>query len=268
MSRAYRDDDAALRLQIEALRERLAAAEDDRDEHERLHAELDAALNELKDQRLTEAEHQTAARRIGKRYLLLGSALAVGVISVSVGAALWFEQTSQAAGASTTNDASLWFSAARAHCNPVEAASYIKAHPPPVEDPNSSGYAAACHALAHRIDDARALLEKTPGPDRAKAVQIVFNIVHPIADAGDDVAAGPVMELVLEFWPNNYMAQFHAGMAAYQKADDVRARRHLDRFMVTYNKDDTWRARARKALAAMDGIAAGESQERPTIPIH
>ena len=54
---------------------------------------------------------------------------------------------------------------------------------------------------------------------RWHAAGVVFNVGHPVADAGDDLAAGPIMELVVEFWPNHYMALYHAGAARYELDD-------------------------------------------------
>jgi hypothetical protein len=34
---------------------------------------------------------------------------------------------------------------------------------------------------------------------------IVFDLAHGVADSGDDVAASPVMKLVLTFWLNHYV---------------------------------------------------------------
>jgi hypothetical protein len=80
------------------------------------------------------------------------------------------------------------------------------------------GYAAACYALAGKIDAAdRAIMQGIRSANgqldpglRAQAVNIVFEIGHPVADAGDYRSAGPMMELVLKYWPQNYMAMYHA----------------------------------------------------------
>ncbi|HIF22582.1 MAG TPA: hypothetical protein EYQ27_11915 [Gemmatimonadetes bacterium] len=59
---------------------------------------------------------------------------------------------------------------------------------------------------------------------RAKAVTgVVLGVGHPAADAGDDVAAGPLMELVVEFWPSHYMALYHAGAPRFEAGDTARA---------------------------------------------
>ena len=87
-----------------------------------------------------------------------------------------------------------------------------------------AGYGAACYALAGRIDHARSLITALPAGERGQASAIVFDIGHPVADAGDDRSAGPIMELVLEFWPENYMALYHAGMSEYVLANPISPR--------------------------------------------
>lgn len=117
----------------------------------------------------------------------------------------------------------------------------------------TEGQRVVCLAIAGRIDDARARLGAMTEAQRFETIDAVFTVAHPIADAGDDRSAGPIMELVVEFWPNNYMAVFHAGMAEYALGDDARARTQLERFLAMYANHDVWRQRAERALA---GIAA------------
>jgi hypothetical protein len=267
MSDAYRSDEAALRLQVDALREQMAAASEDASEQERIRTELEEALEALKQARLSEAEKSVAARRVRGRGIALG--LALGVLTVGTfGAAYVLYDHQSPASAAQPPSAATWFERARQHCNPVEASNYIRKNPAPADDPQSLGYTAACFALAHRIDDARAVLRTADSETRSAAIQTVFRIVHPVADAGDDVAAGPVMELVLEFWPGNYMAVFHAGMAAYANKDDDRARRHLERFMTIYKKKDGWNQRATRALDIIQRTEDGENVARPKIGAH
>jgi hypothetical protein len=92
-----------------------------------------------------------------------------------------------------------WFAAARPTCNAVEVEVSQRQHPAP-KTVEGQGYSAACYALAGRIDSARAVINRLPTGDRTRAAGIVFNVGHPVADAGDDRSAGPIMELVLEYW--------------------------------------------------------------------
>ena len=39
------------------------------------------------------------------------------------------------------------------------------------------------------------------------------------------------MELVVEFWPNHYMALYHAGAAAYERGEYERAEEYLLAFL-------------------------------------
>ena len=80
---------------------------------------------------------------------------------------------------------------------------------------------------------------------------VVFNAGHPAADAGDDIAAGPLMELVVEFWSNHYMALYHAGAARFELGDHEVAEGYLERFLVEYAVADGWRS---NALAMLEQI--------------
>ena len=109
-------------------------------------------------------------------------------------------------------------------------------------------YKAACFALAGRIDRAREVIERLPPGVRYQAAGVVFEAGHPAADAGDDVAAGPLMELVVEFWPNHYMALYHAGAARFERGDYGGAEGYLKRFLEEYKLDDGWTGSARSML--------------------
>ena len=86
------------------------------------------------------------------------------------------------------------------------------------------------------------------------AVKILFELVHPVADKGDDAATGPIMKLVVELWPNNYQALFHLGIAEYVGNDPVAAKEHLEEFLRQYTSDDRFGRRAKKTL---ERIASG-----------
>ena len=90
--------------------------------------------------------------------------------------------------------------------------------------------------------------------DRAGAAGIVFNVGHPVADAGDDQSAGPIMRLVVEYQPDNYMALYHAGMSEYILGQPDLARTHLEAFLARYASEDGWRA---NALEVLQRITAG-----------
>jgi len=145
-----------------------------------------------------------------------------------------------------------WFNAIKPFCNTLEVETQVQYRPPPL-GVEGTGYAAACFALAGKIDRARALILGRPAGDRGRAAGIVFNVGHPVADAGDDQSAGPIMELVLEFWPQNYMARYHAGMSAYALGRMADAESHLRRFLEEYQQNDGWRSNAVTVLARLTG---------------
>lgn len=156
-------------------------------------------------------------------------------------------------GVAATADAALvWFRAMKPYCNPVEVETRQRWNPPPATD-QGAAYSAACYALAGKMDRAREAIERTPASERWKAAGVVFNVAHPVADAGDDESAGPIMELVLEFWPNHYMALYHAGAARYALGYPDQARSHLQQFLELYDMDDGWR---RNAIAMLKELEA------------
>jgi hypothetical protein len=140
-----------------------------------------------------------------------------------------------------------WFRRIKPLCNSLEVEMATRTAPPPA-GLEGTGYAAACFAIAGRIDAARGLIAGLEPNQRWKAAAIVFDIGHPIADAGDDRSAGPIMSLVVEFWPNHYMALYHAGMANYAIGESRLARQQLEAFLEQYKAEDGWRANAVEVL--------------------
>jgi len=136
-----------------------------------------------------------------------------------------------------------WYRQIKPYCNSLEAESHLRLEPPP-EGAEGAGYAAACLALAGKIDQARERIVALPQAERAAAVGIVFEIGHPVADAGDDKSAGPIMELVVEFWPNHYMALYHAGASEFILGQNDLSRQHLEAFLQNYHENDGWRSNA------------------------
>ena len=145
-----------------------------------------------------------------------------------------------------------WFARVKPFCNAVEVDVRQQADPPPATV-DGRGYGAACFALAGKIDRARALIDSLPADQRSAAAGIVFVVGHPVADAGDDRSAGPIMSLVVEYQPKNYMALYHAGMSQYAIGHPERAREHLEAFLRLYTADDGWRSNARTVLGRIEG---------------
>jgi hypothetical protein len=146
--------------------------------------------------------------------------------------------------------ANQWYAQIKPFCNAVEVEIAQRQHPAP-PDAEGQGYSAACYALGGKIDLARQVIDRLPPSDRYRAAGIVFEIAHPVADAGDDRSAGPIMEMVIDYWPNNYMALYHAGMSEYALGQPDRARRHLQSFLALYHQDDGWRHNAVDVLGRL-----------------
>jgi hypothetical protein len=143
-----------------------------------------------------------------------------------------------------------WFQAVKQYCNPVEVEVTLRNNPAP-EGRDGVAFTAACLALAGRIEGARKAILTLPQADRPNAAALVFDMAHPIADAGDDQSAGPIMGLVVEFWPSHYMALYHAGMANYGMGRTLIAKKYLAKFLELYHQEDGWRANAREVLGRM-----------------
>lgn len=140
-----------------------------------------------------------------------------------------------------------WFAAIKPYCNEVEVEMAQRRHPAP-QTLEGRGYSAACYALGGKLSQARAVIDAIEQGDRYRAAGIVFNVAHPVADAGDDRSAGPIMELVIDYWPNNYMALYHAGMSEYALGQGASARLHLESFLTLYHEHDGWRRNALDVL--------------------
>jgi len=144
--------------------------------------------------------------------------------------------------------ASQWFAAMKPFCNAVEVEIVQSRHPAPTTL-EGQALSAACYALAGKIESARAIIDRLAEGDRYRAAGIVFDIAHPVADAGDNRSAGPIMELVISYWPNHYMALYHAGMAEFALGEADLAAKNLTDFLKYYHENDGWTQSARATLA-------------------
>ncbi len=88
---------------------------------------------------------------------------------------------------------------------------------------------------------------------RRMAADLVFELAHPVADAGDDTSAGPIMGMVVEFSPDNFMAFYHAGTSEFALDQPALSRRHLSQFLELYHQQDGWRSNAESMPAKLDG---------------
>lgn len=161
-----------------------------------------------------------------------------------------------------TTSGAQWFAAMKPYCNQVEV-DVRERYSPPASTTEGAGYAAACFALAGKLERARQIIEGIVPNERAGAANVLFEVAHPVADAGDDRASGPMMELVLEYWPNNYMALYHAGMSEYSLGQTGLAQKHLQTFLQMYTVADYFHENAEKALKAMDEQRSGVPATTP-----
>jgi tetratricopeptide (TPR) repeat protein len=168
--------------------------------------------------------------------------------------------------ASTFADATEWFRRAKPYCNAVEITVLQRQASPPATLEGAS-FHAACFALAGKIDDARRIIDALSQADRHRAAGIVFDVGHAVADAGDDRSAAPIMELVVDYWPNHYMALYHAAMAEYMLGQRDLARRNLTEFLKLYNVNDGWRSNGVEVLRRLNDSTGRQAEfTRPREP--
>jgi hypothetical protein len=138
-----------------------------------------------------------------------------------------------------------WLHGVRPHCNPIEVGAALRDTPPP-SGKDGRAFAIACVALSGEIARARAMVTALPAPERAYAVWPTFEVVHALADSHDaaDTAVADALRFVLEFWPENYLALYHVGIAEYLSGDS-RARDHLTRFLALHPGGDRFTLAAR-----------------------
>ena len=205
-------------------------------------------------------------RVIGWSYVVL----CVGLILASrassrLGRTSVTQQGGALPGIAGTSEAAQWFRRVKPYCNSVEVATLERGTRAPATV-EGAGYHAACLALAGRIDDARRVIDAVPQATRYQSVGIIFDVGHPVADAGDDKSAGPIMELVIDYWPNHYMALYHAGMAEYMLGQRDLAKHNLDEFLRYYHENDGWTSNAKEVLSRLNGPKIVEDPRRPREP--
>ncbi len=243
---AYRSDADALLQQCDSLRREL---EQNRSDAKKL-AHLERELAD-KTKALAKLEARLDPNREKSRTPLV----LLSLVLMGAGAAAYLMDTTDRP---TTSTSATWFTTARGHCNSLDAREFLQRSRPP-KDSDAAGYVAACWALAGNIDEARRAIVNA-GSGRSRALVVVFDIAHPIADTGDDRSAGPIMDLVVELWPTNYQAMYHAGMSDYATGNIPRATSRLQAFLEMYpardHLGDRWATGAKQALA---GIRASRS---------
>jgi hypothetical protein len=67
--------------------------------------------------------------------------------------------------------------------------------------------------------------------------------------------------MVVEYWPNHYMALYHAGMSQFILGQPDKARHNLTQFLKYYTGNDGWR---QNAIAALEQLGSGVAVERAT----
>jgi serine/threonine protein kinase len=216
------------------------------------------ALQELKTIDIT-GKARLKPQNDGQKYLAIISTIMAGIGAIAVVLSFQPATNSPTITGSSLTAEQQWFNQIKPSCNSVEVVTAMD-RATYLQTPQGVGYAASCYALAGRIDLADQVIQQLPTNVRVYAAEVVFNIGHPVADAGDDKSAGQIMDLVLRYWPENYMALYHAGMSAYVLKDYPQAETHLQAFLRVYQQQDGWTNKAESALSRMkQGIPADKS---------
>ena len=118
---------------------------------------------------------------------------------------------------------------------------------------DGAGYSAACYALAGKIDQARKVIDGLPADQRSAAAGMSSRSDTRWPTRGTISRPGPIMRLVIDYQPDNYMALYHAGMSEYILGQTDFARTHLKQFMALYPSEDGWRGNARDVLNRLEG---------------
>ena len=143
-----------------------------------------------------------------------------------------------------------WFAAMKQYCNPVEVDVRARYTPPPATS-DGAGYAAACFALAGKIDRARTIIEGIAPAERAAAAGVLFEVAHPVADAGDDRASGPddgARARLLAEQLHGALSRRHVRVLA--RADATWRRSTCEAFLATVHAGGRLHANARQARAS------------------
>lgn len=143
-----------------------------------------------------------------------------------------------------------WFAQVRPRCTPADVRLATDLNPPP-SGAEGLGYKAACFGLARQIPSARSLLLSLPEAERVRGATVVYDVAQQLAAEGRHDVAGPLMELVLEFWPDHHLALYEAGNARYLSGDVLGAQDFLARFLTVYPTQDDLTANARRMMERM-----------------
>ena len=148
-------------------------------------------------------------------------------------------------------DGAAWFARVRERCNSLQVRGVLADTPPPASI-DGAAFAAACASIAGDLRLAQKQIAPFPKDQHAYGVWPAFEIAHRMADKRPkDPAVAAIMRFVLDSWPDNYMALYHAGIAEFAAGDVPRATKHLQGFLKLYSKRDGFSTTATNALAEL-----------------
>ncbi len=140
-----------------------------------------------------------------------------------------------------------WLATIRPSCTRGEVMLATDLNPAPTTG-EGPALEAACFAIAGDIAKARSLVLAMEPGQRPEAAGVILDVALESYPADSDPAVAPVMDLVLEFWPNHPLALYHAGAVRYRSGDARAAAPYLERFLIGAGPADSLAREARRML--------------------
>ena len=90
------------------------------------------------------------------------------------------------------------------------------------------------------------------GKRRTGTARVTRHAVNTHVMGSLRVVTGHLGTSSAKFWPNHYMALYHAGAARFALGDHAPAHRYLVSFLEYYDSDDGWRRNALSMIAEIE----------------
>lgn len=153
-------------------------------------------------------------------------------------------------GGRSLTGAAKWFDLMRPGCVAADVDRRVKASPAPGGE-EGVVFSAACYAVAGKTERAHELIDGLPEASRAHAVEALLNVVPPPHDGPEEEGTAPLMELLLDYQPDNARALYHAAIAEAAAGEKQAAITHLTKLVQVHTDADDLNARAKIALSRL-----------------
>lgn len=175
---------------------------------------------------------------------IIGAAyLALTIVAIVVRRAMGPSDVKPPTSVASMSDAARWFELVRGSCSAQEIDRRLAANPAPQGDAGAA-FSAGCFALAGKTERAHELMETIPPDRRAQAAKRLLEAVRSDADGFADPSSAGLLELLLEYAPDDVDALYRSGMAEIAGGDAKTAERRLRRFLDLAGAADPRRSKA------------------------